>query len=159
MKNILIIAWIMLSSSLLFAQKTKTVDVVKRVSQQEYVYVVYAFGSNNNIIDTTMMFHCQNSNYQHITNTISLFRGSAKQFYIYLLALEDFVNKNISDVTDGVSINGDVNGQRVRMYKISYVIGVDVYAKDGYHSFLPKWIGKIKSQYIAWCKKNNVVYE
>ncbi|MEG2228441.1 MAG: hypothetical protein RRY39_08110, partial [Odoribacter sp.] len=149
MKNILIIAWIMLSSSLLFAQKTKTVEIWKKPMSLETMNAIYSFDKKGDLVNIEIFLRGQNCEYMYITDFITIFRGSPIEFYGFLNQIEKFCIENEAGVSS------EVMGRIVSRGKSAFteIIKIEGQKKDVFYGCPIKWIPKFKSKFIAWCKK------
>lgn len=154
MKNILIIC-LMLCSFTIFAQKTKTVEILKRLSYSEYIDAIYVYNSENQVDKIEIRLACQNSKYSHMSDLINIYYGTPAGFYKFLNELEVFFKENESGVTDYVQ------NHKISVKEFSGEKGLWVYEKkgNGFHGLTMKDIDKFKTKFIDWCQKNNVAYE
>ena len=154
MRIILIVCLVFCSFSS-FSQKTKTVEILKRLSYSEYIDAIYIYNSENQVDKVEIRLACQNSKYLHVSDLINIYYGTPINFYKFLNELEVFFKENEPGVTDYVQ------NHKISVKEFSGRKGLWVYEKkgDGFHGLTMKDIGKFKSKFTDWCKKNNVAYE
>ena len=156
MKFIYLFICFLAIASTSFAQKTKTVEIVKRVNYKEYIDAIYILNNENKTKAINIRFACQNYEYQHISDLITLYYGSPSGFYKFLNEIEVFYKENEPGVSQ------TIQGHDVEIKKGGKA-SVWIYEKradgDGYYKLSMKSLAKFKTEFVDWCKKNNVAYE
>lgn len=150
----LIISILVFSSFGLFSQKyTKDEKVYKSITGLSIVQSnSYDDGQ---LISSRMIWIDKNQKYQHITDYMTIYSGSASGMWKHMNDLLESTEK----FDDGVKL--ELNGKNVSIDKVMGVKGASCY-DDNYvqwHIYYPSQLKKLMKKYKKWCIKNNVVYE
>lgn len=153
--KIILILFLVLCSLFSLGQKTKTLEIWKKPMSGEVMNVIYSYNEEGSVVDTSIMFMGQNSKYVHITDFITIYKGSASVFYKFLNEVEKFCLENEAGIS-GKVMERNINRSKFGSYQM---VEIEGQIRNEYYGCPMKWISKFKSKFVAWCKKNNIAYE
>ena len=135
-----------------FAQKTKKVDIVSGGLMHAYISANYSYDENDKLIETNIHFFGQDARFSQLTEFITIFSGSPKDFFIFMNEVEKFFKENEPGTSS--TIQGHyVSIQTIYGLKAYYLNEIK---GNGFMSFTLKGFVRIKDKFVEWAKENGV---